>query len=417
MASDAFPAGFVWGTATAAHQVEGGNWNNDWWAWEHTPGSPCQEPSGDACDHYHRYPRTSALLRRTGVRRVPLLARVEPHRARGGRVLACRARPLPAHVRRVPRARPRAGRHLPPLHDAALGGGARGGWTEPATRRSLRPLLRARHGAPGRSRRSAPARSTSRTSWRISATAGDCFRPASATPICAAAPTTSSSRRTARPSTPSSPGPARRPSASRSPCRTCRPSTAARRCATPSAATSRTCFLEAARGDDFVGVQTYTRLRFGPDGMRGPQPGVRDHADGLRVLARGARGDHPPRAGRSRDSVPIVVTENGIGDDDDRERIEYVERALHGVLGVPRRRDRRPRLLLLEPAGQLRVGVRLRPEVRPGRRRPDDAGAHREAERALAGRRGASQPAARVTRLRWCQPTPPAPEPTAASGR
>ena len=27
-----FPDGFRWGTATAAHQVEGGNWNNDWWA-------------------------------------------------------------------------------------------------------------------------------------------------------------------------------------------------------------------------------------------------------------------------------------------------------------------------------------------------------------------------------------------------
>ena len=50
----AFPAGFVWGTATAAHQVEGGNWNNDWWAWEHRP-TQCADPSGDACDHYHRY--------------------------------------------------------------------------------------------------------------------------------------------------------------------------------------------------------------------------------------------------------------------------------------------------------------------------------------------------------------------------
>ena len=26
-----FPDGFTWGTATAAHQIEGGNWNNDWW--------------------------------------------------------------------------------------------------------------------------------------------------------------------------------------------------------------------------------------------------------------------------------------------------------------------------------------------------------------------------------------------------
>ncbi len=27
-----FPEGFIWGTATAAHQIEGGNVNNDWWA-------------------------------------------------------------------------------------------------------------------------------------------------------------------------------------------------------------------------------------------------------------------------------------------------------------------------------------------------------------------------------------------------
>jgi beta-glucosidase len=33
-----FPDGFLWGTATAAHQVEGGNDNNDWWAWEQMPG-------------------------------------------------------------------------------------------------------------------------------------------------------------------------------------------------------------------------------------------------------------------------------------------------------------------------------------------------------------------------------------------
>jgi beta-glucosidase len=57
-----FPDGFLWGTATAAHQVEGGNWNCDWWEWEHTPGSPCAEPSGDACDQLHLYPSDVALL-------------------------------------------------------------------------------------------------------------------------------------------------------------------------------------------------------------------------------------------------------------------------------------------------------------------------------------------------------------------
>lgn len=43
-----FPRGFLWGTATAAHQVEGNNTNNQWWKWEqdgHTDGR-----SGLACD-------------------------------------------------------------------------------------------------------------------------------------------------------------------------------------------------------------------------------------------------------------------------------------------------------------------------------------------------------------------------------
>ncbi len=43
-----FPKGFLWGTATAAHQVEGNNTNNNWYRWEqegHTKGS-----AGLACD-------------------------------------------------------------------------------------------------------------------------------------------------------------------------------------------------------------------------------------------------------------------------------------------------------------------------------------------------------------------------------
>ncbi len=64
--SRSFPAGFRWGTATAAHQVEGGNVNNDWWAWEQDPDSRCTEPSGDACDQYHRYRSDLALLRALG---------------------------------------------------------------------------------------------------------------------------------------------------------------------------------------------------------------------------------------------------------------------------------------------------------------------------------------------------------------
>ena len=46
-----FPQGFLWGTATAAHQVEGFNTNNDMWAWEQQEGRIRNgDKSGRACD-------------------------------------------------------------------------------------------------------------------------------------------------------------------------------------------------------------------------------------------------------------------------------------------------------------------------------------------------------------------------------
>src|SRR5256885_16530968 len=62
-----FPDGFLFGTAQSAHQVEGGNVNSDWWAWEHAPGTPCVESSGDACDVYHRYGDDIVLMAGIGL--------------------------------------------------------------------------------------------------------------------------------------------------------------------------------------------------------------------------------------------------------------------------------------------------------------------------------------------------------------
>ena len=46
-----FPADFLWGTATSAHQVEGQNTNSDWWAWEQQQGRIMEgHQSGLACD-------------------------------------------------------------------------------------------------------------------------------------------------------------------------------------------------------------------------------------------------------------------------------------------------------------------------------------------------------------------------------
>ena len=65
-----FPEGFLWGTATAAYQVEGA-WKEDgkgesiWDRFTHTPGKVKGGTTGDvACDQYHLYPQDIAMAKR-----------------------------------------------------------------------------------------------------------------------------------------------------------------------------------------------------------------------------------------------------------------------------------------------------------------------------------------------------------------
>lgn len=63
MIAGRFPESFLWGTATAAHQVEGGNHANDWWAWEQVPGHIKNGDRSDpACEHFERYASDFDLL-------------------------------------------------------------------------------------------------------------------------------------------------------------------------------------------------------------------------------------------------------------------------------------------------------------------------------------------------------------------
>lgn len=62
-----FPEGFLLGAATAAHQVEGNNTNSDCWAQEQMPHSTYKEKSGPACDHYHRYAEDIRLMKEAGL--------------------------------------------------------------------------------------------------------------------------------------------------------------------------------------------------------------------------------------------------------------------------------------------------------------------------------------------------------------
>ena len=68
------PAGFVWGAATSAYQIEGavaedGRRPSIWDTFSHTPGKIAGNANGDvACDHYHRWRDDIAVMKSLGVR-------------------------------------------------------------------------------------------------------------------------------------------------------------------------------------------------------------------------------------------------------------------------------------------------------------------------------------------------------------
>ena len=74
-----FPDGFLWGSATSAHQVEGDNIHSDWWHYEQTGKLP--HKSGKACDQYNRYEEDFDLIKKLNqnVHRLSIeWARIEP---------------------------------------------------------------------------------------------------------------------------------------------------------------------------------------------------------------------------------------------------------------------------------------------------------------------------------------------------
>ncbi len=83
-----FPAGFLWGVATAAHQVEGNVDNNNWSEWEKEgddngkPRIKNGQKAGKACDHWNRYKEDIALMQGLGVKAYRFSvewSKIEPH--------------------------------------------------------------------------------------------------------------------------------------------------------------------------------------------------------------------------------------------------------------------------------------------------------------------------------------------------
>jgi beta-glucosidase len=88
-------------------------------------------------------------------------------------------------------------------------------------------------------------------------------------------------------------------------------------------------WLHAASKSDFVGVQTYSRARVGKDKDLPPEPGVELTQMGQEFWPESLGETIRYAAGQAK--VPVYVTENGIGTEDDTRRIEYIRRALAGV--------------------------------------------------------------------------------------
>ncbi len=328
MAEISFPDGFLWGTATSAHQIEGGNWNTDWWQLEHDPTSGCVDVSGDACDSFNRFPEDIALVAGLGFSSYRFSlewSRIEPEEGEFSPVALDHYRRMAAtchdhgitpvvtfhhftHPRwlaaagtweyphapdRFARFCERATAHLGDL----IGMGctinepsvvATMGWRhgifpprvrDRARRDTVNEALVDAHRKAVESIRSGPGdfpvgMTLSMTDFQLEPGGEEWIERI------------------------------RRP--------------------------SEDVFLEATGGDDYVGVQTYTRVRVGPEGSLGPEAGVPTTQMGYEVWPEALEGTIR-RAWEKTAGLPVYVTENGIGTDEDIVRIDYVKRALAGV--------------------------------------------------------------------------------------
>ena len=344
-----FPATFLWGTATAAHQVEGGNVYNDNWIMEHVPGGPDVESSGDACDHYHRYREDIALLAELGftLYRFSLeWSRIEPEEGEFSLAQLDHYRRMLATCHEYGIIPMLTFHHFTSPRWLAASGGWEATDTPDKFARfceramahlgdliplactlnevNISSLIGAMRGT---------AMDTARTeAWFAMAARAVGSDTSRFTPFLYANPergraTILAAHRRAVDAIKAGPG----------------------KCsvgltlamqdiqAGPGGeeTTARMrrelldVYLQGTQGDDFIGVQTYSRQRFGPTGPLPAEEGVEltqmDYEFWPQSLEATIRYAH------TATGLPIIVTENGVATTDDTRRIAYIEHALRGV--------------------------------------------------------------------------------------
>ena len=341
-----FPAGFLWGAATAAHQVEGNNINSDLWVLEHVEPTLFVEPSLDACDHYHRYADDIRLLASLGLNTYRFSiewARIEPERDQFSaaaldhyhRVLAaCHENGVSPMVTFYHFSSPR--------WFAALGG-----WEHrdagdlfvrycERTAQQLGNLIdyAATFNEPNLplllrwvSNIKLPFLTVTRMRSQAARAVGSnrfgCFFLGDAFKLRDAM---IRAHHRAREAMRSAPGgfPVGVNVALQDEQAVGSRSKRDRKCAEVYDA-----WMEAAANSDFLGVQPYTRCRVGKEGDLDPEPGVELTQMGYEFWPEAVEACLRYAAARVR--VPIYITENGVATFDDSRRIEYIRRALAGV--------------------------------------------------------------------------------------
>lgn len=333
---------FLWGTATAAHQVEGGNVNSDCWALEHAHPSLFAEPSGDATDQYHRFAEDIAIVAGLGLGAYRFSiewARIEPEP--GHFSVAA----LDHYQRCIDACRQHGVAPVVTFHHftqprwmAGLGGfGATdfparfGGYCDRAARAldgialacTINELnLPVMAGRYFRDRANPAQREAAERALGAPLSAFFLFAEEQAIlgNGLAAHAAARDAIHAARPGTPvgmtlaiseetAEPGSEAYSDARRE------------RYYAP--------FLNAAAGDDFIGIQNYSRMHSRADGGVGPAPGTPVTSMGWE--------DRPEALGEvccwvaSRWQTPMIVTENGYAGDDDDRRAIFIETAITGL--------------------------------------------------------------------------------------
>ena len=344
-----WPANFIWGVATAAHQIEGNNVNSDYWLLEHLPFNKSKDVSGDACDSWHRWREDLALVKALGLSAYRFSiewARIEPEEGKFSVATLDYYRRLCAGCRELGIMPVVTFHHFTSPRWLA----AKGGWENPlaaelfarycerATRaigdligaactlnepnaqvtsyvmRGYKPfegealLVEQAGRATGSDRFGAYFLGDSRRVRDVCLAA----HARGAQAIKSVAPSLKVGMTLALQELQAGPG----------------GEALYRRVF----AEARQPFYEAAAGDDFLGVQPYLRLRTGPDGYLPVEPDATLNRHGLdaRPSALGAVIREAHTAAR----VPLLVSENGIDADDDRQRVAHLRASIDTLQGA-----------------------------------------------------------------------------------